>query len=135
MVQAVVPSREHVQAQLFIAGEHQAAQRYLPVTGEDQVIGGPLVANESVAKVCFTGGLAGGRRIMAMAAQTLSRVTLELGGNDPVLILDDAVLDDDRAPFGGFRSSGMGREFGIDGVREFMDTRSVTTAATRPASA
>jgi acyl-CoA reductase-like NAD-dependent aldehyde dehydrogenase len=64
------------------------------ITGEDQVIGPPLIQNEAVAKVCFTGSVAGGRRIMAMAAQTLTRVTLELGGNDPALVLDDANLDD-----------------------------------------
>jgi acyl-CoA reductase-like NAD-dependent aldehyde dehydrogenase len=64
------------------------------ITGEDQVIGPPLIQNEAVAKVCFTGSVGGGRRIMAMAAQTLTRVTLELGGNDPALVLDDANLDD-----------------------------------------
>jgi acyl-CoA reductase-like NAD-dependent aldehyde dehydrogenase len=64
------------------------------ITGEDQVIGGPLIQNSLVAKVCFTGSVAGGSRIMAMAAQTLTRVALELGGNDPILILDDAELDD-----------------------------------------
>lgn len=64
------------------------------ITGEDQVIGPPLIQNEAVAKVCFTGSVGGGRRIMAMAAQTLTRVTLELGGNDPALVLDDADLDE-----------------------------------------
>jgi acyl-CoA reductase-like NAD-dependent aldehyde dehydrogenase len=64
------------------------------ITGEDQVIGPPLIQNDAVAKVCFTGSVAGGRRIMAMAAQTLTRVTLELGGNDPALVLDDANLDE-----------------------------------------
>jgi acyl-CoA reductase-like NAD-dependent aldehyde dehydrogenase len=64
------------------------------ITGEDQVIGPPLIQNEAVAKVCFTGSVGAGQRIMAMAAQTLTRVTLELGGNDPALVLDDANLDD-----------------------------------------
>ncbi|MBX6390432.1 MAG: aldehyde dehydrogenase family protein [Frankia sp.] len=64
------------------------------ITGEDAVIGTPLVANPDVAKVCFTGSVAGGKRIAAMAASTLTRVTLELGGNDPLLVLDDANLDD-----------------------------------------
>lgn len=64
------------------------------ITGEDQVIGPPLIQNEAVAKVCFTGSVGGGRRIMAMAAQTLTRVTLELGGNDPALVLEDANLDE-----------------------------------------
>lgn len=64
------------------------------VTGRDADIGEALVRNDDVAKVCFTGSPGGGRRIMEMAAGTLTRVALELGGNDPALILDDALLDD-----------------------------------------
>jgi acyl-CoA reductase-like NAD-dependent aldehyde dehydrogenase len=64
------------------------------VTGRDAEIGEALVRNDDVAKVCFTGSPAGGRRIMEMAAGTLTRVALELGGNDPAVILDDALLDD-----------------------------------------
>jgi acyl-CoA reductase-like NAD-dependent aldehyde dehydrogenase len=64
------------------------------VTGADAEIGEALVANTDVAKVCFTGSPRGGNTIMAMASQTLTRVALELGGNDPALILADAVLDD-----------------------------------------
>ncbi len=60
------------------------------VTGEDAEIGEALVSNPDVAKVCFTGSVRGGKRIMAMAAESLTRVTLELGGNDGVLILPDA---------------------------------------------
>ncbi|WP_433555340.1 aldehyde dehydrogenase family protein [Pseudonocardia xinjiangensis] len=80
------------------------------VTGEDAEIGTALVSDERVAKVCFTGSPAGGRRIMAMAAETLTRVALELGGNDPALVLDDAVLDDaalDRLVAGTFDSTGQ----------------------------
>ncbi|VXB91659.1 aldehyde dehydrogenase family protein [Citricoccus sp. K5] len=60
------------------------------VTGADAEIGEALVSNEDVAKVCFTGSVGGGKKIMSMAAQTLTNVTLELGGNDGVLILEDA---------------------------------------------
>lgn len=60
------------------------------INGEDATIGAPLVSNPDVAKVCFTGSVGGGKRIMALAAETLTNVTLELGGNDGVLILDDA---------------------------------------------
>ncbi|WP_433285450.1 aldehyde dehydrogenase family protein [Pseudonocardia sp. CA-142604] len=80
------------------------------VTGDDAEIGAALVSDERVAKVCFTGSPAGGRRIMAMAAETLTRVALELGGNDPALVLDDAVLDDaalDRLVSGTFDSTGQ----------------------------
>lgn len=63
------------------------------VTGEDAEIGDALIANDDVAKVCFTGSVSGGKRIMEMASRTLTRVALELGGNDPALILADAELD------------------------------------------
>jgi acyl-CoA reductase-like NAD-dependent aldehyde dehydrogenase len=44
--------------------------------------------------VSFTGSVATGKRIAAAVASDLKRVTLELGGNDPAIILDDAVVDD-----------------------------------------
>ena len=64
------------------------------VTGEDAEIGAALVRNSDVAKVCFTGSPGGGRKIMELASGTLTRVALELGGNDPAVILDDALLDE-----------------------------------------
>jgi acyl-CoA reductase-like NAD-dependent aldehyde dehydrogenase len=65
------------------------------VTGADAEIGAALISDERVRKVAFTGSVGGGKRIMAMASESLTRVTLELGGNDPALVLADAVLDDD----------------------------------------
>ena len=65
------------------------------VTGDDAEIGEALVTNDDVAMVSFTGSPGGGRRIMAMAAPTLTKVALELGGNDPAVILEDALLDED----------------------------------------
>ena len=65
------------------------------VTGEDQVMSG-LIRNPDVAKVCFTGSVNGGKRVMEMASATLTRVTLELGGNDAAIILADAPLDDEH---------------------------------------
>jgi acyl-CoA reductase-like NAD-dependent aldehyde dehydrogenase len=62
------------------------------VTGADAEIGGALISDGRVKKVCFTGSVAGGKRIMAMAAESLTRVALELGGNDPALVLADADL-------------------------------------------
>ncbi|MFT4212175.1 MAG: aldehyde dehydrogenase family protein [Microbacterium sp.] len=61
------------------------------VTGTDENMAG-LIAD--VDKVCFTGSVNGGKRIMEMAAGTLTRVTLELGGNDAAVLLEDAILDD-----------------------------------------
>lgn len=63
------------------------------VTGKDENMSG-LIQNPDIAKVCFTGSVGGGKRIMEMASKTLTRVTLELGGNDAAIFLEDAILDD-----------------------------------------
>ncbi|KRE82015.1 aldehyde dehydrogenase family protein [Arthrobacter sp. Soil763] len=63
------------------------------VTGKDADMAA-LITSPDIAKVCFTGSVGGGKRIMEMAAKSLTRVTLELGGNDAAVILADAVLDD-----------------------------------------
>lgn len=63
------------------------------VTGKDADMAA-LITSPDIAKVCFTGSVGGGKRIMEMAAKSLTRVTLELGGNDAAVILSDAVLDD-----------------------------------------
>jgi len=63
------------------------------VTGRDENMGA-LIQNPDVAKVCFTGSVNGGKRIMEMASKSLTRVTLELGGNDAAVFLEDAILDD-----------------------------------------
>lgn len=63
------------------------------VTGKDADLSA-LITSPDVAKVCFTGSVSGGKRIMEMASKSLTRVTLELGGNDAAIILEDAILDD-----------------------------------------
>jgi acyl-CoA reductase-like NAD-dependent aldehyde dehydrogenase len=63
------------------------------VSGRDEEIGPVLIQDPLVRQVTFTGSVGGGKRIMAMAAENLTRVTLELGGNDPALVLSDAELD------------------------------------------
>ena len=63
------------------------------VTGHDANMAA-LIQNNDVAKVCFTGSVGGGKKMMEMASQSLTRVTLELGGNDAAIILEDAILDD-----------------------------------------
>ncbi|MET7999586.1 aldehyde dehydrogenase family protein [Nonomuraea glycinis] len=65
------------------------------VTGHDAEIGAALIQDDRVKKVCFTGSPGGGKRIMSMAAGSLTRVALELGGNDPAIILADADLGPD----------------------------------------
>ncbi|GGI04076.1 aldehyde dehydrogenase family protein [Egicoccus halophilus] len=63
------------------------------VTGRDEQMAG-LIQNVDVAKVCFTGSVNGGKKMMEMASRTLTRVTLELGGNDAAIFCEDAVIDD-----------------------------------------
>jgi acyl-CoA reductase-like NAD-dependent aldehyde dehydrogenase len=80
------------------------------VSGRDEVLGPVLVQDPLVKKVNFTGSVRGGKAIMAMAADSLTRVTLELGGNDPALVLDDAELDADaihRLAVGAFLTTGQ----------------------------
>ncbi|MBW0113729.1 aldehyde dehydrogenase family protein [Pseudonocardia abyssalis] len=59
------------------------------VAGTDE-LGSALTAHPGVHKISFTGSVATGKRVMASAAGTLKRVTLELGGNDAGIVLDDA---------------------------------------------
>ena len=64
------------------------------VTGPGSVVGNEIVTNPTVRKIGFTGSTEVGRRVMATAAQTIKRVTLELGGSDPMIVCDDADLDE-----------------------------------------
>jgi len=63
------------------------------ISGKDENMSG-LVQNRDIAKICFTGSVNGGKRMMEMASKNLTRVTLELGGNDPAVFLEDAIIDD-----------------------------------------
>jgi succinate-semialdehyde dehydrogenase/glutarate-semialdehyde dehydrogenase len=62
------------------------------VTGRGSEAGEALVTHESVRKIAFTGSTPVGEQIMAKAARGTKRVTLELGGSDPMIICDDADL-------------------------------------------
>ena len=63
------------------------------VLGRGDVVGAELVRNPDVAKISFTGSAAVGRSIMRDGAATMKRVTLELGGKSPNILLDDADLN------------------------------------------
>jgi acyl-CoA reductase-like NAD-dependent aldehyde dehydrogenase len=52
-------------------------------------LGGNLTSHPGIDKIGFTGSTATGIKVMSSAAQTLKRITLELGGNDPAIVLDD----------------------------------------------
>jgi acyl-CoA reductase-like NAD-dependent aldehyde dehydrogenase len=63
------------------------------LTGFGETAGAPLVAHPGVDKVCFTGSREVGKIIMRSGADTLKRVTLELGGKSPNIVFPDADLD------------------------------------------
>ena len=62
------------------------------VAGRGDVVGAEFVRNPDVAKISFTGSAAVGRSIMRDGAATMKRITLELGGKSPNILLDDADL-------------------------------------------
>jgi succinate-semialdehyde dehydrogenase/glutarate-semialdehyde dehydrogenase len=63
------------------------------VTGDAVAIGGEFTGNDRVRKLSFTGSTAVGKLLMSQCAGTVKKVALELGGNAPFLVLDDADLD------------------------------------------
>jgi aldehyde dehydrogenase (NAD+) len=63
------------------------------LTGRGEIVGAELVRNLDVNKISFTGSVAVGQSIMRDGAATMKRVTLELGGKSPTILLDDADLD------------------------------------------
>jgi succinate-semialdehyde dehydrogenase/glutarate-semialdehyde dehydrogenase len=63
------------------------------VTGDPQQIGGEMTSNPIVAKVTFTGSTAVGKKLMAQCAATVKKISLELGGNAPFIVFDDADVD------------------------------------------
>ena len=86
-----------VQTRVLIEALHEAD---LPkgllnvVTGLGNVVGAELVRNPDVDKISFTGSVAVGEAIMRDGAATMKRVTLELGGKSPTILLDDANFDE-----------------------------------------
>lgn len=80
------------------------------ITGKDSKgMGEEFATNELVRKISFTGSTEVGRSLMAQAAGTIKKVSLELGGNAPFLVFDDADLDAavEGAIAGKFRNSGQ----------------------------
>ena len=63
------------------------------VTGDAEKIGGELTRNPLVRKLSFTGSTAVGKKLIAQCADTVKKVSMELGGNAPFIVFDDADLD------------------------------------------
>lgn len=79
------------------------------VTGLGADAGAPLSAHPGLAKVCFTGSVATGRRVNMAAAQNLRPTTMELGGKSALIVFDDADVDKavEWAMFGSFWTNGQ----------------------------
>jgi aldehyde dehydrogenase (NAD+) len=101
-----------LQTQIVAEAFHEAglpAGVYNIVNGRGDVVGAELNRNPDVAKISFTGSTATGRSILRSAADTFKRVTLELGGKSPMVIMDDADFEA-AIPFvlnAGFGNSGQ----------------------------
>ncbi|MFS2139968.1 NADP-dependent succinate-semialdehyde dehydrogenase [Duganella sp. Dugasp56] len=63
------------------------------LTGSSRAIGGEMTANPTVRKLTFTGSTEVGRELMKQCAPTIKKLSLELGGNAPFIVFDDADLD------------------------------------------
>lgn len=63
------------------------------ITGETAAIGAELTSNPTVRKLTFTGSTPVGKQLMAECAQTVKRTSMELGGNAPFIVFDDADLE------------------------------------------
>ena len=107
------------------------------VTGSSTEIGGVLTASETVRKLSFTGSTEVGAKLYAQSAPTIKKLSLELGGNAPFIVFDDADLD--AAVAGAiqskFRNAGQtcvcaNRIYAQDSIYDaFLDKLTVATAA------
>jgi len=64
------------------------------VPGPGGIVGESLLKDPRVRKIGFTGATSTGKHVMEVAAQNVKRVTLELGGSDPMIVCDDADIDE-----------------------------------------
>jgi betaine-aldehyde dehydrogenase len=84
-------------------------------------VGAGLVAHHVVAKVSVTGSVATGRKVMSLAGSTMKHSTMELGGKSPLIIFDDAELENaiGGAMLGNFYSTG---QICSNGTRVFVQS-------------
>lgn len=79
------------------------------LTGSARAIGGEITSNPKVRKITFTGSTEIGKQLLAEGAATVKRMSMELGGNAPFIVFDDADLDKavDGAIIAKFRNAGQ----------------------------
>lgn len=103
------------------------------VTGQSSVVGREFTQNPTVRKLSFTGSTEVGRLLMRQCSETVKRVSLELGGNAPFIVFDDADLDAavQGAMVCKYRNSGQtcvcaNRIFVQDGIYDAFSEKFVT---------
>ncbi|MBA5636603.1 NADP-dependent succinate-semialdehyde dehydrogenase [Duganella sp. LX20W] len=106
------------------------------VTGDARAIGAEMTGNPVVRKLSFTGSTQVGRTLMAQSASTIKKLSLELGGNAPFIVFDDADLDAavEGALISKFRNAGQtcvcaNRIYVQDGVYEAFAAKLVAAVA------
>ncbi len=94
------------------------------VCGDARAISKVLMESETVRKISFTGSTEVGKILLAQSAETVKKMTLELGGNAPFLLFDDACLESavSAAVVGKFRNAGQS----CVGINRFLIEESVT---------
>jgi aldehyde dehydrogenase (NAD+) len=101
-----------MQTQVVLEALHQADMPpgvFNLVNGRGDVVGAEIIGHRDVAKITFTGSTATGRAIVRASAETFKRVTLEMGGKSPMVVLPDADLAQAArfALAAGFNNSGQ----------------------------
>ncbi len=88
---------------------HLPKGAYQVVTGFGPEVGEPLIKHPGTHKITFTGSTATGKRIMALCADRLKKVSLELGGSDPLIVCDDVDVEiaARAATWGAFLAAGQ----------------------------
>src|SRR5207245_9935519 len=95
---ATVRTIELIQQATYGEGK---AQKSLPkgavnvVTGPGGTVGEEILRNPRIRRIAFTGSTPVGRHVMEVAGREIKRVTLELGGSDPTIVMGDGNLDMD----------------------------------------
>src|SRR3984885_5786724 len=103
------------------------------LTGNPKEIGGEMTSNPDVRKITFTGSTEVGRLLMRQSAETIKKISLELGGNAPLIVFDDADLDAavEGTIISKFRNTGQtcvcaNRVYVQDGVYDAFASKLVT---------
>ncbi|KAL8895329.1 MAG: hypothetical protein Q9192_003706 [Flavoplaca navasiana] len=87
------PFAPYCNLKLAELGTHFFPPGVLQVLSGEEDLGPMFTTHPDIDKIAFTGSIAAGKKVMAAAAPTLKRVTLELGGNDPAIICDDVDVE------------------------------------------